>query len=158
MLKERALEHQQVYQYKLHVAKLALTASAVSVAVPAKVKNYLFSIFEGFPDALFQNDCVPALDEKPSTPETTQKTPVPMRSSKSDFEMLPLPRIAKQNLGNDLAAMGLLLARKNRDRHASIQEFMLDNDSCTVACEVPVYLTADEIAYYPRDSFWSCRR
>jgi len=47
-------------------------------------------------------------------------------------------RIEKQNLANDLAALGLLLARKNRDRHPSVQDFMLANDSCTIACEVPV--------------------
>jgi hypothetical protein len=29
-----------------------------------------------------------------------------------------------------------------------VQDFMLANDSCTVACEVPVYLTAEEIRYY----------
>ncbi len=36
-----------------------------------------------------------------------------MRSSKSRFETLPLSLIEKQNLANDLAALGLLLARKN---------------------------------------------
>src|SRR5260370_29224216 len=50
--------------------------------------------------------------------------------------------------------MGLLLARKNRDRHPSIQDFMLANDSCTIACEVPVYLTAEEIGYYKSKGFF----
>jgi len=77
-----------------------------------------------------------------------------MRSSKSRFETLPLARIEKQNLANDLAALGLLLARKNRDRHPSVQDFMLANDSCTIACEVPVYLTAEEIAYYKSKGFF----
>ncbi|HSY66723.1 MAG TPA: PD-(D/E)XK nuclease family protein [Terriglobales bacterium] len=31
---------------------------------------------------------------------------------------------------------------------------MLANDSCTVACEVPVYLTAQEIAYYKSRGFF----
>jgi hypothetical protein len=31
---------------------------------------------------------------------------------------------------------------------------MLANDSCTVACEVPVYLTAEEIAYYKSRGFF----
>lgn len=56
-----------------------------------------------------------------------------MRSSKSRFEILPLVRTEKQNLANDLAALGLLMARRNRDRHPSIQDFMLANDSCTIA-------------------------
>jgi transposase-like protein len=154
MVRERALEHRQVYQYKLHHAKLALTADAIPRDVAEKMKNYLFSIFDGFPDALFRDDDVPALDEHRGT---TKKHPEPsavVRSSTSDFEILPLSRMAKQNLANDLAAMGLLLARKNRDRHASIQDFMLANDSCTVACEVPVYLTAEEIGYYKSKGFF----
>jgi hypothetical protein len=31
---------------------------------------------------------------------------------------------------------------------------MLANDSCTIACEVPVYLTRDEIAYYRSRGFF----
>jgi hypothetical protein len=154
MVKEQALEHRQVYQYKLHQAKLALTADAIPPDAAAKMKNYLFSILDGFPDVLFRDDDVPALDEQAVAPEKHPAPTAVMRSSTSDFETLPLYRIAKQNLANDLAAMGLLLARKNRDRHASIQDFMLANDSCTVACEVPVYLTAEEIAYYKSKGFF----
>jgi len=153
MLKERTLEHRQNYQYKVHLPKLALTARAIPADIAAKVKKYLFSIFEGFPDDLFKDEPATNLDatgtmEKPATP------PVVMRSSTSDFETLPLSRIARQNLANDLAAMGLLLARKTKDRHPSIQDFMLANDSCTIACEVPVYLTAEEIAYYKSKGFF----
>ena len=31
---------------------------------------------------------------------------------------------------------------------------MLANDSCTVGCEVPVYLTAEEIGYYKSRGFF----
>ena len=77
-----------------------------------------------------------------------------LRSSKSRFEILPLARTEKQNLANDLAALGLLLARKNRDRHAAVQDFMLANDTSTIACEVPVYLTGEDIAYYKSLGFF----
>lgn len=70
------------------------------------------------------------------------------RSSKAHVEMLPLSRREKQNLANDLAALGLLLARRNRDRHQAVQDFMLANDSCTAA-----YLTADEAGYYKANGF-----
>ncbi len=154
MLKERTLEHQQVYQYKLHLAKLALTADAVPAVVAAKVKAYLLSVFENFPDVLFQEDRTTSLDQQAAADDRSQESPAGMRSSKSRFETLPLSRIEKQNLANDLAALGLLLARKNRDRHPSVQDFMLANDSCTIACEVPVYLTAEEIAYYKSRGFF----
>src|SRR5437879_775415 len=162
MLKERTLEHQQSYQYKVHLPKLALTAGSVPPNVAAKVKNYLLSVFENFPDALFQGDpaanLVPQLQAAPDAHPSELTTQFPesaaMRSSKSRFEILPLARIEKQNLANDLAALGLLLARKNRERHPAVQDFMLANDSCTVACEVPVYLTAEEIAYYKSRGFF----
>ena len=158
MLKERTLDHQQVYQYKIHLAKLALTADAVPGDVAAKVKSYLLSIFQNFPDDLFQDDRTANLEQQAAS--TSQKIPEPpaptavMRSSKSRFETLPLARIEKQNLANDLAALGLLLARKTRERHPSVQDFMLANDSSTIACEVPVYLTRDEISYYKSKGFF----
>jgi transposase-like protein len=154
MLKERTLEHRQNYQYKVHLPKFALTARTIPRDVATKVKNYLFSIFEGFPDSLFQDEPVTDLDEKTVTKKDSKTPPAVMRSSTSDFETLPLSRISKQNLANDLVAMGLLLARKNKDRHPSIQDFMLANDSCTIACEVPVYLTSEEVAYYRSKGFF----
>jgi transposase-like protein len=154
MLKERTLEHQQVYQYKVHLAKLARMGEAVPPGVAAKVNIYLLSVFEDFPDALFQEDRTASLDHQAAAEDEPQEPPAGMRSSKSRFEMLPLARTEKQNLANDLAALGLLLARKTRDRHPSVQDFMLANDSSTVACEVPVYLTAEEIGYYKSKGFF----
>ena len=111
-------------------------------------------VFEDFSDSLFQEDATANLGQQVA-PDDRPPQPLPaMRSSKSRFEMLPFARIEKQNLANDLAALGLLLARKNKDRHPSVQDFMLANDSCTVACEVPVYLTAEEIGYYKSKGFF----
>jgi transposase-like protein len=154
MVRERTLEHQQRYQYKVHLAKLARVMDGVPADVAAKVRKYLLGVFEGFPDVLFQDDRIANLDERPATDDRVSKPVVAMRSSTSRFETLPLSRNAKQNLANDLAALGLLLARKNKDRHPSVQDFMLANDSCTVACELPVYLTADEIGYYKSKGFF----
>jgi transposase-like protein len=154
MVRERTQNHQQVYQYKVHLAKLARMADVVPRDVAAKVKTYLLSVFENFPDALFQEDRTASLDQQPAA-ENGAPQPLPaMRSSKSRFETLPLSGIEKQNLANDLAALGLLLARKNKDRHPSVQDFMLANDSSTVACEVPVYLTAEELRYYKSKGFF----
>ena len=150
MLQERTLNHQQVYQYKVHLAKLALAGDAVPRDVAAKVKSYLLSIFENFPDDLFQDDTANFEQQSAEPPAQIAA----MRSSKSRFETLPLARIEKQNLANDLAALGLLLARKTRERHPSVQDFMLANDSSTIACEVPVYLTRNEIAYYKSKGFF----
>ena len=154
MLKERTLEHQQVYQYKVHLAKLAFMVDAVPADVAAKVNKYLLSILGNFPDVLFQDDRTASLDQLAGPDDRPPEPPAGMRSSKSRFETLPLCRSEKQNLANDLAALGLLLARKNKDRHPSVQDFMLANDSCTIACEVPVYVTAEEIGYYKSKGFF----
>ena len=153
MLKGRKLEHQQVYEFKMHLAKLDFLADAVPADVAAKVKNYLFSILEGFPDGLFQEDKTANLDQA-TLAEGSAQRPESIRSSKSEFELLPFCRVQKENLANDLAALGLLLARKSRDRHPSVQDFMLANDSSTIACEVPIYLEADEIRYYKSKGFF----
>lgn len=43
-----------------------------------------------------------------------------LRSSESEFETLPITPVAKHNLANDLAALGLLMARRNKDRHSCV--------------------------------------
>ncbi|HEY1499724.1 MAG TPA: hypothetical protein VGF88_09120 [Acidobacteriaceae bacterium] len=155
MVKERTLEHQQVYQYKVHQAKLALALDDLAPQVATKVRTYLSSIFgHDFPDALFQDDTSASDQQQSGIGNHAPGPPEGLRSSKARFETLPLARIAKQNLANDLAALGLLQARRNRDRHPCVQDFMLANDSCTIACEVPVYLTAEEIAYYKSEGFF----
>jgi transposase-like protein len=106
MLKERRLEHQQVYEYKVHLAKLALMDQAVAGGVAAKVERYLLSIFEDFPDVLFREDKTASLDEQAAPQDKSLEPPAAVRSSKSHFEILPFARVEKQNLANDLAALG----------------------------------------------------
>ncbi len=154
MLRERTLRHQQVYQYKVHLPKLALTANSVAQDVAARVKTYLLSIFENFPDELFEENPAPKVNQQTIADDPTSELALGLRSSKARFEVLPLRRNEKQNLANDLAALGLLLARKNRERHSAVQDFMLANDSCTIACEVPVYLTGEELGYYKAKGFF----
>lgn len=152
MIKGRSLEHQQTYQFKMHVAKLALVADSVPLNVATKLTTYLSSVLSDYPDALFREDHAETLDE--DSEKKTRQESERIRSSKSQFALLPFCRVQKQNLANDLAALGLLLARKSRDRHPAVQDFMLANDSSTVACEVPVYLTAEEIGYYKSKGFF----
>jgi ATP-dependent exoDNAse (exonuclease V) beta subunit len=41
----------------------------------------------------------------------------------------------------------------NKKRHETLQRFMLLNDSVTVAVEIPIYLTKEDIAYYRSRGF-----
>jgi len=50
--------------------------------------------------------------------------------------------IKKQGWSNQackLAAFALKACNKNKERHNKVEEFMLINDSSTIACEVPVW-------------------
>lgn len=73
MLKERTLEHRQIYQYKVHLAKLALTVDAVAPHAAAKVKSYLLSVFEDFPDALFKDDTTASLEHQAGPDDPVQE-------------------------------------------------------------------------------------
>lgn len=55
---------------------------------------------------------------------------------------------SKNNLACKLTQLALQAAKTNKERHQSIQDFMLINDSTTIAVEVPVYLTNWDAGYY----------
>lgn len=63
------------------------------------------------------------------------------------------PIVRKENHATRLAALALPTSPNNKKRHETLQQFMLLNDSVTVAVEVPVYLTQDDITYYRNRGF-----
>ena len=135
----KVLEHCLLYRFALHRGKLALLSDAVEDGARQRVAGYLEAVAgDAFPHDLFRKE------------DTTEGQ---LRSSKLMLSLLPAMSIEKQNLANDLASMGLLLARRNRDRHEAVQRFMLLNDSSTIACEAPVYLMPRELAHYQRAGF-----
>jgi len=138
------MEHKQVYVFKYHRAKLDLLTAQVPFNAMAKLRTYLESVTsEQFPHHLFQA-------EEQSSPQTTAAS---QRSSKIQLDTLPVVQTEKQNMANDLATLGLIMARTTRERHPAIQDFMLTNDSTTVACEIPIYLTAEDLHYYQTAKF-----
>lgn len=70
------------------------------------------------------------------------------RASEIGFQTLPFIRAEKQNLAIKLAYLALSLAKTNTQRHKAIQDFFIVNDSTTIATEIPVYLTQDDITYF----------
>lgn len=75
------------------------------------------------------------------------------RASRLRADLLEVRKLERYNLANRLAELGLTLAKSNRERHPEVEGFMLVNDSCTVACEVPVYLTSGDIGYFRSHGF-----
>jgi len=70
------------------------------------------------------------------------------RASQIKFSHLKINHIQKKNQANQLAKLAINLAATNKDRHQAIQDFMLINDSTTIAVEVPIYLTNWDAGYY----------
>ncbi len=134
IVRSHTFHHQQVYRFQVHRAKLELlTETGADTADSlAPLKGYLASIESHFPHHLFQ---------------ATQH-----RSSKFPAELRP-PVTRKENHATRTAALVLPTAPNNKKRHETLQRFMLINDSVTVAVEVPVFLTRDDIAYYHRSRF-----
>jgi transposase-like protein len=126
------LEHQQAYQFQVHRAKLDLLLAHADHAAFQGLKQYFGSVDDHFPHQLFQ-----ASRE---------------RSSKFPVELHP-PITRKENNATRLAALALPTSPTNKNRHETLQRFMLINDSVTVAVEIPVYLTRDDVAYYRSRGF-----
>ena len=137
------LFHNQVYDFQLYRAKLDLLSKELSEEKYKLLRAYLEKIpTESFPHHIFQ----PNHSDNPSEKGLS-------RSSQMKLQTFDFVRLKKQNLANSLASLGLLLAKTNKERHESIQGFMIANDSVTIACEVPVYLTSDDIKYFKSKSF-----
>ena len=133
------LQHNQIYKYQLHKAKLHLASKEMPSHKFSQLKAYLDKIpTDNFPHHIFQ--------PKQDMHELT-------RSSQMKFKTLDFVKEEKQNFANTLASLGLQLSKTNRERHESVQNFMIANDSVTVACEIPVYLTNDDIRYFLSKGF-----
>jgi hypothetical protein len=132
LILSRTLHHKQVYRFQVHQAKLKLLFEAPQHRHLATVATYLESVGPRFPHDLFA--------------ESNH------RSSSFAAELAP-PISRKENYATRLAALVLPTSSSNKKRHETLQHFMLINDSVTVAVEVPVYLTREDIAYYRSQGF-----
>jgi ATP-dependent exoDNAse (exonuclease V) beta subunit len=132
IISSRILEHRQVYRFQVHNAKLELSLRAPVHRHLSALRGYLTSVQRDFPDHLFQN-----------TIERSSTFPVHLHP--------PISR--KENHATRLAALVLPTSPNNKNRHETLQRFMLVNDSVTVAVEVPVFLTRDDIRYYRSGGF-----
>jgi len=129
---EHRLLHGQVYDFKYHRTKtdLLLTGDLANQKLDP-LRDYLDSIPEACPHELFLKE----------TPRASQ--------AKHAFSVGDV-RITERhdNIAVESARFALQSVAKNKLRHEAVQEFMLVNDSATVAVEVPIVLTADDLHHY----------
>lgn len=139
------LQHRQVYNFQLHKAKLQLleNANKETAEIPCQkfllLKNYLNKIpTEKFPHHIFT---------------ISSEMQEEKRASQLNMNHLEITKLQKQNYACRLAELALKISPNNKARHETIQNFMLVNDSVTIAAEVPVYLTNDDIKYFMQKGF-----
>ena len=119
IIKSKKLHHNQVYNLKYHELKLKFAAKKFP-----KLRDYIESIFNHCPNNLFKA-------EGP-------------RCSNLKIDIKPR-KVTKYNNAPKLAEFALTLAKTNKERHKKVQDFMLINDSATIAIEVPVFLDPKEL-------------
>jgi hypothetical protein len=128
----RFLQHRQVYRFQVHNTKLQLSLTSPPHRHLSPLRGYLTAVQRDFPHHLFQN-----------TVERSSTFPADIQSVIS----------RKENHATRLAALVLPTSPSNKKRHETLQRFMLVNDSVTVAVEVPVFLTQEDINYYRSRGF-----
>lgn len=138
LILSKNLAHKQIYEFQVHRFKLPYALKYKEHKKFAPIKDYL----EIIPTKKFPHHIFRITDEE-----------LEQRASQMDMSRLEVKRLEKRNLANKLAELGLMLAKTNKDRQPAIQKFMIINDSVTVATEVPVYLTGDDVEYFKQKGF-----
>jgi len=123
------LAHRQLYNFKFHRAKSELIIE----------ENYAHRQFDALHDFLLN---VPAECPHQFFQEGLRASEAPLTFSKAQMIVR-----GKQNFANALATLVLQGVNIRKERHQALEDFMLYNDSVTVACEVPVYLTRDDLLH-----------
>jgi hypothetical protein len=151
MISSKRLFHQQTYLFAVHRAKLELLKNEIPENKSLLLRSYLDRIpTEDFPHHIF-GSFRPGPGSGNSGPGKNGDGE--KRASRMSFSHLEITRAEKMNRANVLAAISLKTSPDNRARHETVQDFMLRNDSSTVAVEVPVYLTSSDISYFRGKGF-----
>lgn len=128
LIRSVRLHHQQVYQYGIHRGKLAATLSTREHQHLRPIEGFLIEMAEACPHHLFQTDA------RASQERVT-------------FDLDAVEIKTKRNHACRMAGLVLQSVSHNKRRHDELQRFMLATDSVTVAVEVPVFLSKNDIAH-----------
>ena len=122
------MAHRQLYRFRYHRPKISLMLEEFRNRVLGPLKEYLDNVSSETPHQYFQDG------ER-------------MSEIKSKFDKADMIVKSKFNYANKLAAFALQSVPDNKQRHEELQRFMIANDSCTVATEVPVYIRREDIEH-----------
>jgi len=134
ILVESKMFHGQIYDFKYHRAKTDLL-------INDDFKNYKFRPLQEFLE-LVTAECPHSIFK-----ETEQRA----SQYKDTFNLEQVKIIPRNNLAVKNTRLVMQTVTNNKLRHEVLQEFMLVNDSVTVATEVPVLLDEDDIRHYQNE-------
>ena len=125
------LHHQQVYDYRIHHAKLQSLLRAAKHEHLKPLEAFLYFMAGACPNGIFQTDARAS-------------------QGKTAYDLDAVEILSHRNHACRVAELVLQAVTHNRHRHDEIQRFMLATDSVTVAVEVPIFLNPDELAELKR--------
>jgi transposase-like protein len=125
------LYHRQVYAYAYHRSKLTLVRCNPQHRRFEALASFLESIPSTCPHELFRREDEPKARASQARP------------SFANADRIVINR--KENTATATASLIIPAVGANKLRHETLQNFMLANDSSTVAVEIPIWLTDDEI-------------
>jgi transposase-like protein len=137
------LYHRQVYSYAYHRPKLdllrrgALDDKRRGDTRFANVADFLESIPSICPHELFTRENDPKARASQARPEFADPSRIIVNR--------------KENAATETAALIIPAVGNNKLRHETLQRFMLANDSVTVAMEIPIWLTENDISSLERE-------
>ncbi len=134
LIEESKLIHQQIYNFKYHRAKLELILNE-------EFKHFKFKPLKEFLE-LVSAECPHQIFQK-----TTKRA----SEYKDKFNLDQVKIIPKTNTATRIANFIIQAVSKNKLRHETLQDFMLFNDSTTVAIEVPILLNSEDIRHYKHE-------
>ncbi|MCG2695065.1 PD-(D/E)XK nuclease family protein [Candidatus Parcubacteria bacterium] len=131
LIEESRLIHQQIYDFKFHRAKLDIILSEEFKHFKFKpLREFLELVSSECPHQVFREK-QERVSEKKEKFDLTQVKIIPKKSSASNFANFVIQGV-----------------HNNKMRHNVLEEFMLFNDSVTVAIEIPVLLDSEDINHY----------
>ena len=134
IIEESKLIHQQIYNFKYNRAKLDLI-------INEEFRHFRFKPLQEFlelavaecPHQLFKNSTKRASDYK------------------NIFNLNQVKITPKENTAIKIANFIMQAVSNNKLRHETLQNFMLANDTVTVAAEVAVIINSDDIRHYKHE-------
>ena len=134
LIEEAKLIHQQIYNFKYHRAKL-------NFILNEEFKHFKFKPLQEFLE-LAVAECPHQLFQ-----ETTKRS----SEFKDIFNLNEVKIIPKNNTAVKIANFIMQAVANNKMRHEVLQDFMLSNDTVTIATEVPILINSDDVKHYKHE-------